>query len=39
MNQEELVMLLVVITLNIKVMEIKTKDYQLKNILVGLDHT
>ena len=39
MKQEELVMLLVAITLNMKVIEIKTKRYKLKNILIGLDHT
>ena len=32
------IMLLVVISLNMKVMEIWTKRYQLKNILKRLDH-
>ena len=31
-------MLLLVIALNMKVMEMKTKLYQLKNILTKLDH-
>ena len=31
-------MFLITITLNLKVMEIKTEYYQLKNILIRLDH-
>ena len=38
-SQQELVMLLVATTLNIKVMKIKTKLYQLKIILMKLNHT
>ena len=38
MNQQEMVMLLVLITFNMKLMEIKTKNFQLMNILIRLDH-
>ena len=37
-RRRELVMLLAVTTLNIKVMEIKIKHYQLKTILMKLSH-
>ena len=36
-NQQELVLLLEAITLNMKLMEIKTKHNQLNNILIRLD--
>ena len=38
-NQQELVIFGVIIILNTKVMVIKIKHYQLKNILINLDHT
>ena len=38
MNRQRLVMPLIIILLNMKVMVIKTKGYQLKNILIKLDH-